>query len=486
MQPISRSPVYGVILAAFAACTPASTTTEDGSVPRDDGFVAPDDASTPRPDAGPGADAGAGGDDAGGDSDAGSIGGCPTFEPGNPRHRAYGQETSTPIIRADEVWTNDNVYFVLSLFEVSSCTLTIEAGTRVCLAAGLGVPPTISVSGSGATEGRVFVNGTAEAPVIFDRAGTDERYSGFYFSGPSDARFDHVRFIGGGVGGLGALRFGAGHLHPAVLRDVHLESFYKTGISLQNPDGLSADSTLYLDSQQPLSTEPIITTMLASARTITPTTTHIAATIPAETRVIRFIDRNVQRDLTLYGTIGADYAVQTGDLFVRRSGTDPIPTLTMEAGARLRFGDGELSVGFVGSGNEGALIVAGTPTNPVVLTSAASSAARGQWNGVTLFVGALGPGTALRNLRIENAGGPGGASLNNCRSVSSLAAGLKLRPIVSAPYAGPTLAGIEIVRSGGDGLAFGCVTAGCLTTDYAAAVTGSDNAGTLLRALGCP
>lgn len=427
--------------------------------------------------------AGVGGGGGGGGGSTAS--GCPAYSAGNPMHHAFGQESSTPIITADQTWQTDHIYFVLSLFEVKGCTLTINAGARVCLAPGNGVAPTISVSGMGSTEGKVLINGTAQRPVIFDRATASDTYSGFLFSGVTDARFDHVVFRNSGAGGLGTLRFAQGHLHPAVLREVHLESFYKTGLNLQNPGGLSADSTLYVDSQQATSTEPIIVTAIAAAKTLTPATTRIATSIAAGSRAIRFVDHNVDKDLTLSGTLNADYYMQTGDLVVRRADpADPIPTLTLEAGARIRFGDGQLVVGNLGAGGEGNLTANGVTAKPVVLTSASATPARGQWNGVLVYVGGLGT-TTLRNVRIENAGGNTGANLVNCRSATSLNGAIKLRPIQSVAYAGPTLENLVVDKSGGDGVAFGCTPSGCLTTDYTAAVTGTDNAGPLVRPLGC-
>ena len=479
--------IVGVLLVALG-CSPATGSTGGGSGGEGGGGIG---GGAGGAGAGVGGGSGVGGGvGAGGGGGAGVGGGsaglgCPAYSAGDPTHHAFGQESATAIITADQTWQTDHVYFVLSLFEIKGCTLTINAGARVCLAPGNGVAPTITVSGMGANEGKVFINGTTQRPVIFDRATPGDAYSGFLFSGPSDARFEHVVFRNGGVGGLGALRFGANHSRAAVLRDVHLEGFYKTALNLQNPTGLSSDSTLFLDSQQASSTEPIIVTAIVAATTLTPATTRIAPGIAVGSRAIRFVDHTVEKDLTLSGTLNADYFMQTGDLIVRR--TDPlsaIPTLTLEAGARVRFGDGQLVVGNVGAGSEGNLTVNGVAANPAVLTSASATAARGQWNGVMLYVGGLGT-TTLRNLRIENAGGNTGANLSNCRSPNPLNAALKLRPIQSVSYPGPTIENLVVVRSGGDGLAFGCAPAGCLTTDYAAALTGSDNAGPLLRPLGC-
>ena len=41
------------------------------------------------------------------------------------------------------------------------------------------------------------------------------------------------------------------------------------------------------------------------------------------------------------------------------------------------------------------------------------------------------------------------------------------------------------MRSAGDGIVFRCTMTACLTTNYTSAITGSDNAGVLVRMLGC-
>ena len=129
----------------------------------------------------------------------------------------------------------------------------------------------------------------------------------------------------------------------------------------------------------------------------------------------------------------------------------------------------------------------GTAASPVVFTSATLPAARGLWNGVTFYAGGASTG-ALHYLQIENAGGPTGLNLINCRSATlatPVQGALKLLPVQTQDYAGPAIDHLQVLRSGGDGIAFKCVVAACLTTDYTAAITGSDNQGVLVRALGC-
>ncbi len=489
----------GILLGAFfiAGCAPANKSEADGGIDEDTmsvdalGSDAPDDsgvAPTDTGDVAPDAP-----DTKVTDSSTDTLADgavdepCPPIAAGDPKQHTYGVGGGVPLITADETWKTGHVYYVISTFEVRGATLTIEAGARVCMSADGGAARTIIVSesASGAVEGKVFINGTAAQPVVFDRLSADDQYSGFVFNAKSEARFDHVVFKNGGSGGSGVLSFQANHPHAAVLRDVHLKSFFKNGLYLGHPAGLSSDSSVFVDSQDATSSDPVVRSSLAAAKTLGPGNLKIASTIPTATRAIELLDNDVVADLTLLGTIGADYIAKAPGLVVRRDTGAPIPNLTLEAGARVRFEtNAELIVGSTGTGGEGSLAVNGTVANPVVLRGATSPATRGQWGGVTIYAGGLGT-TTLRNLVIEDAGGYTGVL--NCRSTTDVQAGVKLRP-VSTPgsYAGPTIENLKVVRSGGDGLAFYCVASTCLTTDYAAAITGSDNAGVLVKPLGCP
>ena len=150
-------------------------------------------------------------------------------------------------------------------------------------------------------------------------------------------------FKNGGFGGNGVLRFGANLPRAVVLCNVHLENFFHVGLTLQSPAGLSSDSSLFLDSQEATSTEPVVAPTISALRTLTPSTGVIASSIARVSRAIRFMDQDVAADLTLSPGLGADYLVQSGNLTVRRAVANAaIPTLTLEAGTTVRFGDGEL------------------------------------------------------------------------------------------------------------------------------------------------
>lgn len=80
---------------------------------------------------------------------------------------------------------------------------------------------------------------------------------------------------------------------------------------------------------------------------------------------------------------------------------DTAATLTLEAGAELRFDPGSRLLVYDG---KSALIAAGTQAQPVVFTSAKATPAAGDWAGLR-FDG-TNPANRLENIRVRYAGGP--------------------------------------------------------------------------------
>ena len=124
----------------------------------------------------------------------------------------------------------------------------------------------------------------------------------------------------------------------------------------------------------------------------------------------------IERDVTVKA-LGASYHFVFDR--VRVHSDSATPTLTVEAGTRLRFDD-SLQIGYFNSGlaNETAALVAvGTPgAGQIVFTSAKPAQAAGDWPGVFLFNA---PGSRLENVVIEKAGGFNGISSANCKPPSS-------------------------------------------------------------------
>ena len=423
-----------------------------------------------------------------------SAAGCPVYDVDDPTQVTYGRSSSGPaVLDADTIWTADRTYFVIGSLDVQGVTLTIEAGTHVCLDAGTGAPPTIDLrEGIGGGSSRLVVSGTASAPVVFAPATPDSRWNSVTLSASSSASLDQLWLVGGGAGGAGVLRVDENFPEALVARNVHVEDVSGMALSLRAHAGLASDASLFVDSQRAGTSGPAIEVPLHAASTITPASLHLAASLPASARRVQLTNDFVDVDVTLRGDLGVPF-VTAGDIVVERSdASTPIPTLTLEAGVEVLFPSGERRVGRpAGLDRDGGNLVAlGTAESPIRLGSASDTPAAGDWIGVVIVAGSFEPEvTELRHVVISDAGRDGGGlgSVLHCQTLPTpLTGGIRLRGSTSEPYEGPRLEAIEIVRSAGDGLAFGCTTISCLTTDYAGAVTGTDIAGELLRSRECP
>jgi hypothetical protein len=457
-------------LALMVGCTPETTETDGG--PR---------ADAPAADAPPGSDAPA------------PTGDCPTLDTSNPSHVVLGRASSGPaLIDADTTWTSDNVYFVIGSLDIMASTLTIEAGTRVCLDAGTGVPPSLDFRpASGGVSSGLVVEGTASAPVVFAPATPESSWNQINFSTDASASLAHLVLIGGGSGGSGVLRIPADFPEPldATVRIVGASGM---GVALEGDLGLAAGSSITIESLLPGSfAAPAVSASLAAASTLRPDNLVIGADVPAAMRWLRLTDGVVDASVTLRGDLGLAYVV-IGDLEVARAtSADPIPTLTLQAGVELRFEGGRLRVGS-SSGLEsdgGNLVAAGTATNPVRFVSASDTPAAGDWVGIEIFPESFEPSvTALRHVVIADAGQDLGGGVLYCGMAATPIQGAIRLPYGGGltTYEGPALEGVVSERSAGDGVAFTCLPTRCLGTDYTGAITGNDIAGELLRARGCP
>ena len=131
---------------------------------------------------------------------------------------------------------------------------------------------------------------------------------------------------------------------------------------------------------------------------------------------------NISADTTINGNIPLYLETSVN---VIDTGSNPNPlgvTLTMQAGASLRFKPGaDLRIIFGGRGNApnnlvGRLVALGTPTAPIRFTSAADVPAAGDWAGLQL---ATSDNSQMAFNIIEYAGGFSGVVSDNCRPTGS-------------------------------------------------------------------
>jgi hypothetical protein len=441
-------------------------------------------------------DAPGGADDAfvSGDPDAFVPGsGCPAYDVDDPSQVSYGRNSPGPaVIDADTTWDAAHTYFVIGSLDVQGVTLTIEAGTRVCLDAGSGSAPMIDFRerSSGGGTSRLVVNGTPEAPVVFEPATPDSSWNAITLSSASSASLSHLTLIGGGVGGAGVLQVSDNFVGPLDAEEVHLVGTRGTMLSLRNPEGLAAGASIHLDAQDPDVIDVAVASSLSGLATLSPSSLVVGDSLTAEARVVRVSSGLVERDTTIPGDLGMTFLFRDDVIVQRADASSPLPTLTIEAGADLAFDGTSIQVGSAaGLEHEGGNLVAvGTTSAPIRLRSASAAPAAGDWQGLIVVATATELDvTELSHVVIEDAGRDLGGGVLHCDTTPTPMLGaIRLRGNGFEDYEGPRMSSVEIVRSAGEGVAFACSSASCLLTDYTGAVTGTEIAGELLRTRDCP
>ncbi|MFO0709058.1 MAG: hypothetical protein U0353_04425 [Sandaracinus sp.] len=420
--------------------------------------------------------------------------GCPTFDVDDPTQISYGRNSpGDTTIDADTTWTSDHTYFVIGSLDVQGATLTIEAGTQVCLDAGSGSAPLIDFrEGAGGTgTSRLVVNGTASEPVVFQPATPDSAWNSITLSSDSTASLSHLMLLGGGAGGSGVLRVDDNYPELLEASDVHLVGGAGMLLALRN-GGLAPGSSIYLDAQDPDATDMVMEATPAGLATLDPSSLHVAATLPVGARFVRMTSGTIEQDVTIPGDLGLSFVFRDDVIVSRADAASPIPTLTIEAGAEVLFDGTMLLVGgSAGLDEEGGNLVAvGTEAAPIHLGSAASAPTAGDWQGVILVSTAFEPEvTELAHVRVSDAGrdlGGVGAVLHCATLPTPVLGAIRLRGNGFEDYEGPRMTSIALERSAGDGIAFACSSTSCLLTDYSAEIMGTDIAGELLRERSCP
>lgn len=419
--------------------------------------------------------------------------GCPELDADDASQIAVGRNSGgDTVIDEDTTWDAEHTYFVLGSLDVQGVTLTIEAGAHVCLDAGGGSPPTIDFrEGPGGGQSRLVVSGTAAAPVVFEPAVDGSEWNSITLSSASTASLSHLTLIGGGAGGAGALRVDGNYAELFDARDVHLVGTAGMMLSLGN-EGLAADASIYLDAQDPSVPDVAMDVTSRGVSTLDSDTIHFGSSLPAAARVVRMRDGDITEDTRIPGDLDVAFLFDDDVIVQRESSASPIPTLTIEAGAELRFEGTSIVVGSTsGLDDEGGNLVAvGTAERPIRLASASPTPAAGDWQGVLLVATAFEPEvTELAYVIVSDAGrdlgGPG--AVLHCETLPTPVVGaIRLRGNGFEDYEGPRMSDVTIERSAGDGVAFACSASSCLVTDYASELTGTDVDGELVRDRACP
>lgn len=342
----------------------------------------------------------AGASDAGA-SDAGPITCPPAIGPGTDHEMD---------IAADETWAAaDGPHRVNNGLTVTA-TLTIEPCTQVLLAGAIVV------------SGTLIAEGTATAPISFDRLAVDTPWAGLSVPPRSggQVRLAHATLRDGGdpidanIRGVLDMRADVGGALAPTLKvvDVRIESPRTYGVVMRDRAAFTADSrglTITGGAASPMAIETVLAGSI-------PTGSYTGNAVD---ELVLTTDESVDLDTTLRARgvpyrLGAEAG--SGQLYVGVSGPVPmIATLTVEAGVIVRVIRGGAVFLTKNAGNEtatGRLVVAGTAAAPVVFTSTQAAPRAGHWRG--LVFQAPDPLNTIDYAEVAYAGGPSGANSFHC------------------------------------------------------------------------
>lgn len=347
----------------------------------------PGDSAVDMPDAAPAAALGC------------SPGSGPTAHPGS--------------VDSAETWTAAASPHVLRFDTTFYAPVTLEPCVELRIPAGV----TLTIRDGG----RLLAQGTAARPIHIT-----SDVAGMPFSriqSVNELRLAYVTIDGGGarlnsgIAGGGVLDLMGDQAAPTQgllhVDHVTISGSADNGVILRNRAGFTAESTALTitgSAQYP------VAIWEASVGTLPPG----SYTGNAHDEILLTASNNspITRSTTMHDR-GVPYRVGQGDgaeLRVGSSGTEPVATLTIEAGVVVRFNKKGVMQVQVGGGTDparGALIAAGTADRPIVFTSGTAAPAAGDWFGV--WFGAVPDASdVLDHVRVEYAGGTSSTGSNAC------------------------------------------------------------------------
>jgi hypothetical protein len=278
--------------------------------------------------------------------------------------------------------------------------VTIEAAVTIEHCARIEVPAGGSIE--------LRPSGTLQPP-----AG-DTSPSGITF-GPKTTAWSRVRINGGAFLLNGATIEGAGLQAPAALT-IEGGTLSFQGLTIQGATGLGL---LVTGGTLAGSSDLVIAGAGASAVSIP---AQQVGTLPlggytgnAHDEILVPTGGTVSTSQT-WRDLGVPYHL-TGGGYLKVAGASAVAVLTIAPGTTLAFDPGagvqiDPAVQKTGAAS-GALHAVGLAAQPIVFTSAATTPASGDWEGL-FFGGALDPSTQLDQVHIAYAGGPGGGDLASC------------------------------------------------------------------------
>ncbi|MDB4946654.1 MAG: putative secreted protein [Labilithrix sp.] len=461
-------------LFAIAGCQPA----------KDDA-----DAGPSSPDGGASSSEGGTTEDGGPAADLPKPVFCPEADPFAPKNPSSVVVSDT-VLKADATWTADKVYLIGDDFSIEHHTLTVEAGTTICLyqrgkiQVGRGIDP-----------GEIHLNGTADKPIVItappsasDPTRPDVFHGGIVFDTFQGSTLSHVNIWYGGPGGGGAswafeltnTAHGTDAAKPLLVDHLTIGAVQTRGIRVGTDLGVADGSSIQLTGfVPPRAEDPALLAAaeleIKSTRSVAKAITIAGASIPDAARHVSLTtlaaDGKVGSDTDLV-SFGLPYRYENKTILqVQGPQNDPVgATLTIHEGVTLAM-DGALVVGGTSGSSMGNLVIAGTADKPVILTSTKPSPASGDWEGLYFVGGQFDPARSkIDHAELLYAGVDASDGLQVNHHVGRCGAfdvGALMIDGVLGAYAGPALSNLKIAHSRSDGIVSAASTSGAhLDTSY--------------------
>jgi hypothetical protein len=319
------------------------------------------------------------------------------------------------VIASDETWAaEDGPHLVPSALDVRA-TLTIAPCAVVRVAEN-----TVIAVGDSATSGRIVAHGTSMGDetrgVVFESAVDGAFWGGFVVAATGSLDFEQVTIDHAGAASVSEAAIEAsGRDDGTVLASVRavgvvIASSGTQGIALRRGAGFAADSESVVISG--CGAQPEVDARFPTGHPIDVDAPAVH-TLPEGTYSGNRRDEIIVRTPTRvsidegFPYLGVPYFLDESFSMYDPAGGDL--TLTIAAGNTLRFdtspsGGVGMVLGNLASASEVRLDAAGTATQPITFTSAASTPAPGAWAGV-LMANAPAVGNVLSHAIIEYAGG---------------------------------------------------------------------------------
>lgn len=480
-------------LAALAACASKNDAAADG------------EPNSSTPEGGAGDDAGPG-DDGGATVELPKPVLCPESNPFSPKNPNSVRVDDT-VLKEDTTWTADKVYLVGDDFKIEGHTLTVEAGTTICLYQRGKI-----YVGQGIDPGEIHLNGTAEKPIVItappsasDPTKPDVFHRGIQFDTYQGSTLSHVNiWYGGPGGGSASWAFeltNTAHGTPDAKKPLLVDHLVvgavqskgiRVGTELGIADGSAIQFTGFVT---PESNGPALDATaeieIMGSKAFAKAFTWAGASIPDAAKHVKLHIASSEGKVTA-STELVDFGLPylwKNHLIMQVAGAqdDPVgPTLTIGEGVTLKM-DGVLIVGGTSGTANGNLVVAGTAAKPVVFTSTAEAPSSGDWEGF-YFVGShYDPAKSrIEHAQILYAGvdPTNGQQINQHvgRCGKNFVGAVMIAGTGGVPYDGPPISNTKIAHSKSDGIVSDANdSGGYLKTSYAKPdVTFEDIAGKTL------